>query len=63
MEVLFDYIEDSLAYLKEQYDEAVEVGSSCYDTESAFTLVDISTKLNSIIKILHSDKELKANDN
>lgn len=32
MEVLFDYIEDSLAYLKEQYDEAFEIGSSCYDT-------------------------------
>lgn len=63
MEVLFDYIEDSLAYLKEQYNEAVETGSSCYDTESAFTLVDISTKLNGIIKILHNEKELKVHDN
>lgn len=63
MEVLFDYIEDSLSYLKDQYDEAVDIGSASYDTESAFTLVDISTKLNGIIKILHSEKELKVHDN
>lgn len=63
MEVLFNYIEDCLAYLKEQYDEAVDIGSSCYDTDSAFTLVNISTKLNGIIKILHSEKELKESDN